>query len=378
MDASLEDSILPVENYDPIGRFFRESLHLTPWGFGILVLVANVIVDAWLGWRFNIFITAKDSAYPGLLQDLTALVVDFVSMPVIAGIYLWTPIGATKLFRQLLQARVFKSEEIVVETVNESRPLFKNRYIFYGFLALSLLYMLSQLGAYLGWVPWKSAGGYLDSNPAMSYFRGPFWFLNLYTLAFGAYNVAITVMTLRKMFRTKEIKILPLHPDRCGGLISISQYSMRVAWAIASAGLVISAAAVYEISHRSLGAAYPIILGIIVYLIFAPVFFFWPLGTAHNAMQEAKDAELLKFAHRFDSVYEQLKSNLENKEQDFEADLKKLENLKKLYGIASEFPVWPFDISNLRRFFTVVTAPLVPVLISILIDLATSLLPFGG
>jgi len=245
--------------------------------------------------------------------------------------------------------------------------------VFYLIAAVSVLYALSQLAAYQHWVPWQSAGGYLSLKPDLAYYRTLFWLLNFYTFLFAIYNIVLTVIILRRLFRTRVIRILPLHPDKCGGLTSISQYTLRIAYGIASAGLVISGAVVFALQTETLANSYPIILGMVAYIIFAPVLFFWPLGTAHTAMREAKDAQLLELAQRFDEIYQRLKDDYTN-DADFEKDWKKLENTKKIYGIAQDFPIWPFDTTSLRRFFAVVTAPLLPALVSIGIDMLTTYL----
>ncbi len=357
-----------VRNYDPPAWWLVDSLRLSPLAFGLWILFLDLIVDVWLGYHFQVWIAPKGSAYPGLLQDFTALVVDFGSIPIIAGLYLWSTQGATLLFRRLQQSGVFPSAALIPETLKKIRVRFESKRVFYLIAVLSVLYALSQLAAYENWVPWKSAGGYLNLAPAAAYYRFPFWLLNFYTFLFTIYNVVLTVGTLRILFRTPGLRILPLHPDHCGGLVSISQYTLKIAYGIASAGLVISGATVFALQTSTLAQSYPIIVGVVAYLILAPLLFFWPLDTAHTAMREAKDAQLLQLAKQLNDLYVHMNQANWSKE-DFEDDLKKHDALRKLYDFAKEFPVWPFDLSNLRRFVAVITAPLVPALISLAIDL---------
>ena len=374
MPGDAEQSIPPLQSYDPFPRILTQALRLSPLSLGLALFIADLIVGGWLGWRYNVFLSTSET--PGLLQDLTALATEFVSIPVIAGVYLWTLPGATELFRYLYKSPVFKSETRLVEIVDKSRPLFRNRAVFYITLVLSLLYALSQVSAYMGWVPWRSASAYLELYPPMSFVRAPFWFFNFYTLLYCMFNVTVTVITLRRLFRTREIEVLPLHPDQSGGLRSISQYSIKIAYAIGAAGLVISAATVFEIQHGTLFVAFPIIVGIVAYIVFAPFFFFWPLGTAHEAMQEAKETELLRLAQEFERVYDRVKQDDIEHSQGYENDMKRLEHLKQLYEIGQEFPVWPFDTRNLRRFFAVVTTPLLPAIISVITEFITNLFKF--
>jgi len=391
---SIKERIPRIRNFDPLADWLHKRMG--PIGFGLIFFLANVIVEVYLGFRYDVFLTVPVEGQPppppGILQNWTALVVDFISEPVIGGIYLWTTIGATRLFRQLQASGVFASENVVAEKVDKSRPLFAKRLVFHLIWIVSLIYTFSQVAAYMGWVPWKSAGGYLELHPVSSFYRAPFWFLNFYTLAFAAFNVAVTVRVLRDLFRTQQVELVVLHPDRCGGLSSISRFSVMVAWAIAVNGLVLSVATVYEIRRGSLANAYPILVGIFAYILLAPLFFFWPFGTAHEAMREAKEKTLLDLARRYDTIYSDLKRRVGQKQQKkeeqvdvtdiveeeqgkgingVEADMRQLDQLQKLYEIAEKFPVWPFNVENLRRFFTVVTAPLLPAFISITIELLT-------
>lgn len=358
-----QKTLVPFRNYDPIGAFFREKLHLSPLAFGILIFVADVLVDGWLGWKFNVFTTQSGS--PGILQDYTALTVDFIQNPIICSIYLWSTYGTTKLLQGLLNASVFQKESDFYDVVEKYRALFKNRLVFYIILMVSILFPVSQQSGYMGWLPWKVAGGYIDINPMMGFARVPFWFIVTYATLFGMFNVIVTIFMLRKMFQEKNINIAPLHPDKCGGLGSISQFVAIVAYVIGARGLVISAEVMFELNNETLLHAIPVIFGIVAYIIFAPVFFFWPLGTAHEAMEKAKERELLEIANQHDILYKKVKKETLSNLGDYEASMKNLEQIKKLYEIADNFPIWPFDVQSLRRFFVVVTSPLLPALITI-------------
>ena len=129
-----------------------------------------------------------------------------------------------------------------------------------------------------------------------------------------------------------------------------------------------SSATVFEIQNGTLQNAYPVIIGMGAYILLAPILFFWPLGTASKAMQEAKNSEMLILAHQFQGIYEKVKKDSSDK-----TNVENLENLKKVYQMILEFPVWPFDARNLQRFFAIITAPLIPALISIVTEVLHNL-----
>ena len=270
-------NLLPaISNFDPLANFLRNILRLDYIKYGILMLVANIAVDLWIGIKYDVFVTNLET--PGLLQDFTALATDLVMNPIVAGLYLWSTTGTTTLYRKLNNSSVFEWDENYEKAIDNSRSLYAKRITFYVVLILAFLLTAAQVLALFGILPWKTIGGYIDLFPAISFARAPFWFLTFYALFFAIFNVAITITTLRRLFRTEDIRLVPLHPDNCGGLGSISQYTTKIAYGIGAIGLMVSAATIYELQNGSLSEAIPVMLGIIGYVLLAPILFFLAVG----------------------------------------------------------------------------------------------------
>jgi hypothetical protein len=360
--------IAPIVNYDPIASFLRKNLGLTPLKFGLVILITNIILGIYIGFRYQVFFS--DSSTPGLLQDYTAVIADLIVYEAICILYLWTTEGATMLFNNLNNSRVFKSESMVRDTVNESRGRYLSRSAFVLAIVIAIVYVVTQIGAYMEWLPWKTVGGYIELKPVISYFRAPLWFLGMYALVFAVINIFTTILILRRLFRNKEIHLSPLNPDKCGGLSSINAYTQKLAYSLAVIGLIVSIAIIYELNNGNLLNAYPVLLAMAFYIVLAPMIFFLPLGTAHGAMKKAKDQELLIIANEFDEAHEKLKSSaLVWDKNSYTEELERIELIRKWYGIVQEFPVWPFDIRSLQRFLGIITAPLVPAIISVIINI---------
>jgi hypothetical protein len=366
------DRIAPIENFDPIAAFLRKKLKLTPLRFGLLILVCNIALDLFIGARYRVFTSA--SATPGLLQDLTALLADLLVYEAIGVIYLWTTEGATTLFNTLNEAKLFKSPHVVSDTIERVRGIYASPGAFVAALTIAILNTFSQVGAYMQWLPWKTVGGYIELAPAISFLRAPFWFLGLYGLVFAVFNIFTTIAVLRRLFRNKELHLSPLNPDKCGGLSSINAYTQKLAYGVAVIGLIVSVAMIYEINNGNLLNAYPILLAVGLYIVLAPLIFFLPLGTAHDAMRKAKDEELMIIANEFDQAHEKLKRSAVVWDKDsYTAELDRIELIRKWYGIVEEFPVWPFDMRSLQRFLGIISAPLVPALLSLGINVLQEL-----
>lgn len=373
--------LMPLANFDPL-RGLINRIRLTPVTFGILIFFLDLLVDgllcaiyAYLHPGSSLLFTSSSDTF-GLLEDYMAIITDFIYTPIIAGLYLWSQDGSTKVFCQLFDSKVFKSQSKLRRLIDENRHLYEQRYVFYIVFLLSSLFMTMQVYAYINPDSFQTVGGYIYLWPAASVGRAPFWFLMFYFISFSAFNVGVTIYVLRKVFRSSDIRLVPLHPDRCGGLGGINQYSNKIALGIGSIGLLMSAATMMQIQSGQLQNTYPVLLGIGAYIVLAPLFFFLPLGTAHDAMREAKDAELLKLSDRFRLIYDRVKGSVDQSGKKFNDELSKLENVKKLYSLAESFPVWPFDIQSLRKFLTIVSTPLLPALISIINNILGSYLPF--
>ena len=95
-------SIDTLVNYDPIGKFIQYRLGLSPFMFGLIVLLLDIIVDGVMGYHWGLLVS--ESSTPGLLQDYMALTTDFLFNPIICGLYLWFPQGATRMFQRLHQS----------------------------------------------------------------------------------------------------------------------------------------------------------------------------------------------------------------------------------------------------------------------------------
>lgn len=369
-----EETATEVKNYDLLKEQLQR-LGFTPITFGLFLFLANLAVDAWLGWRYGVFTTEPGSSTPGMLQDYTALAVDFISLPIVGAVYFWSTWGSENLFRRLRTSGALEPKERLDEIINKARARFFNRRLFYVILVGSIVVAVAQLGTYQGWVAVEPVAGYVTLDPALSFYRAPFWFLSLYMVAFLAFNVGNTIVVLRRIFQEGEITLLLRHPDYAGGLGAVSSYLGNIAWAIWSLGMVFTAGTLYEIQQgNSLLASPQILAGSVVYVVGVAAFFFLPLVTTHSAMQEAKDAEMLGLARQLDAIYRRGKAA----EGDHKADMERFQQLERLYELAEGLPTWPFAVRYVRRFATIITTPLIPGVISVIVDtVVPAILPFG-
>ena len=372
-----EEKVRILRNYDPLGDLVRDRLQWSPLTWGSMVLAANAVIQFGAAAIFGALHSPSDP--PGLFQDIGALYVILVMQPVLNGYYIWTILGARSLMRDLSASRIFLDQSQLDRSLDRFAQRLQSKWGLAGALGCGLFVTLLLLGIFRGWYGLDGAG-WLKHADALPLIQVPIWFLTAYTLFFGVYNVAITIVTLRGLFRNQGIALSPWHPDGCGGLRSISQYSASLSLAIGAVGVGLSTITVQLVIWDKFQVSYEVWLALAAYVILTPLMFFLPLGTAHGAMGNARDRDLLLLSEQFDEEYARIGSALNEADivtrtgaqpsnDLLDSGVKKLENLKKLYRMTEDFPQWPFDVRNLRRFLAVVGAAITPAIVSIIVDL---------
>ncbi len=358
---------ITFQNIDPLAKFIRDHQNWSPKQYGITILIVNVTIDFLSAVYFKAFVTY--SGPPGLFQDPAVILASYVMMPVIGGFYLWSINQIGSLLQQLYASNLFTDQTGLDEIVQELKQSLTSKWPLVASVIISVIVTLLILGTFLNWYPWPQTISFLNHSEIIPWLKTPMWFITMYGLCFGLFNITSTIAALRRTFRNQSYNISPWHPDRCGGLKSISQYSMTLGYAIAVVGLTISVQTIQEIYFGTFSSAYLTWLGLAGYILLSPLIFFLPLGTAHVSMQQAKNTHLLAISAQFDIHYRLITDALRNEESEIAATVKKIEALQSLYRITDEFTIWPFDFVNLRRFLTITLAPLAPGVFSLLFQL---------
>jgi hypothetical protein len=355
-----------IENADPLARFINHQLNWSPIRYGIAILIINMIINFSFAWYYRAFVT--QSGPPGLFQDPTILFESFVMMPVVGGFYIWSILRVGTLLQQLHMSNVFTDEIGLKKLALEVKQNIRRTAPLIVSIVISAIITILTLGKYLNWFPELQSVGFTNHSSLIPWVRTPLWFLAMYGICFGLFNIGVTIITLRRIFREHAIRISPWHPDRCGGLKSISQYSMTLGYAIAVVGIFLSIQTIQEIQFGIFQTSYLTWLELAGYIISAPLVFFLPLGTAHTAMRNAKTTHLLALSHQFDVQYQLIVDTLLD-EEEIELSADTIEQLQTLYTITEDFIIWPFDVLSLRRFLTITLAPLLPGIASAIFEI---------
>jgi len=164
---------------------------------------------------------------------------------------------------------------------------------------------------------------------------------------------------LRDIVENCRLSILPLHPDKCGGLRPVGGLGLRNQYLLSIMG--INVVLLVTVSLLYLGPL-PYLTGVIgtivvTYLVLGPAVFLAPLLPFRGAMLRTKAALMTEVARRLRMELARLRQLLPSGELS-RSDEELVDRLRKIGAVLDEFPVWPFDAGTFRKFITAYAVPL--------------------
>lgn len=176
-----------------------------------------------------------------------------------------------------------------------------------------------------------------------------------------------TTFLLFSITRNFEIKIWPFHYDNCCGLKAVGYIGLRNQYLLAVVGLDLLALLAVNLKLGDPRTIPLLVMCLVGYITLGPVIFIGPLLPFRKSMLLAKQAEQQKVATKLQQEYARIMNELDNRVIAKE-DEEIIDRLQKLKDLVNRIPVWPFDISTMRKFLTVYIFPLLTGLISLLVS----------
>ena len=378
-----ETTKLVLWDKEPLMRLLAKRL--TPVSFGICFFVFVSLPLCILAKIYQ----------PGFFGNISWSISIVFLFPFLAGLGFKYYEEIPKLFDHLLK-------DVVEDTTNEKKVAFYqwldarfNNYawtilIFIFSLSLALIFFYQkQSGCVADEKGWMFGGDliYMSTTvvegcgftvvglvAAIIQFIIGYWCLNL------AFRAAVCYWGLYEFFDGKkkwgfQIRVSPLHPDRCCGLGRIGDVAMLFNVIIFIIGLYVSLTVLDKMfvqeSSPYADITIPLYLG--GYVLIAPLLFFLPLGSARRTMKQAKIDFLRPISERCEQLAK-LSSVDTGKESS--AAVSAFFELDKLRGqVDRDIPVWPFDFRSFLKFSGAIVFPVVPVILPFLIELGSRLFP---
>jgi hypothetical protein len=195
----------------------------------------------------------------------------------------------------------------------------------------------------------------------------PVGFVYLYCISFFYALIVIYVvrnigiaLLLRDIVANSELHMLPMHPDRSGGLRPLGTLGLRNQYILTLLGLnVVLLITVYfphfedaPYLHGMVAAA------LIAYMILGPLIFVAPLLPFRDGMIRTKGDLMEEVAQRLRVELDRVRAELPSGHISRE-DEELIDRLRKIASLIDELPVWPFDTATLRKFLTAYTIPII-------------------
>lgn len=337
---------------------FFNRLKLSPVKAGLLLLILNLATDIPLALYFD--------AWPRLAKEPDAWLNDFVISPLILGYLIWLQAAGKKLFDELGDRKIIRSKRHLQDMVAKCYRRLQSPWLSWiaALLALAFaVYFFVQFGiirTYDSWVTW---------HMAIVWIRTPFMFLVAYAFTIMIGNLYIFITTLSEIFHEQQIQVEPYQPDQAGGIGSIGRFSANLGYLIALFGLTLSLNIIAQPpSWFVVPRDFILALSILLYVILAPAIFFLPIRAAHVAMVAYRNGLLKDLSKTYDDTLAQLRHLRSGGPEQVEPILKRVKQLDEERALISQFPVWPFNFENIRKFASLVISPLLPGVISIIVD----------
>jgi hypothetical protein len=181
-------------------------------------------------------------------------------------------------------------------------------------------------------------------------------------------NLTIALL-LRDIVAHAQLHMLPLHPDKAGGLRPVGHLGLRNQYVLTLFGLniVIMMIVSYLFLEFSGLLISLMAAAIVAYLILGPLVFMAPLLPFRGAMLRNKAKLMSEVALRLRVELDHLRARLPSDTITAE-DEALIARLRKIGAVIDELPVWPFDAATLRKFLT---AYVLPIVSSIALPVAT-------
>jgi hypothetical protein len=369
-----------IAHGDPVLHWLVRK-RIPPILSGILYALGFMVIRGLVAWQAGNLWTNGETT--GFLND-PAFYTNIVFLAIIWAYYTWFPKGIATVFEGLKENDIIdtlscrqKSDEAGFENLDQFLESVYTQFQHKRWSIISLL-VAAAAGLFL------LLPQYLAMGKSASYTADPIsialavlWAgVGLYCVLLMLIYSILSIYWLRKLFRCFNMKVRPLHPDGAGGLAPLGQYTLSLSYLIALVGILLVVTPITR-NYVVMGVIQfrwtpELVIAMIAYLAAAPIVFFAPLSVAHAAMDDAKSELLLQIARRFDSEYDHIQSMLnENDISSMKKRLKNLKELQRLHKTTDDFPVWPFNSSNLTRFGTTYLSPIA---LAVFIDVVTNLI----
>jgi hypothetical protein len=156
-----------------------------------------------------------------------------------------------------------------------------------------------------------------------------------------------------------QLRMIPFHPDRCGGLRPVGRFGLRNQYVLTILGCNVVLLLGVTVSYLTVPSSLFVLIAgaALAYMLLGPLVFMGPLLSFRTGMVRTKAELMGEIAQRLRVELQRLRKELPAGDLTRE-DEELIDRLRKVGGVIDELPVWPFDANTLRRFLGAYVTPL--------------------
>jgi len=348
-----------------------KRMEITPVLGACVTLLVYVAIDVTCALLFNAWSSSAKGL--GLLTDPTVWLYDFLIQPTILGSFVWVQASGRQLFEDLVNEGVFQPPIRLITVNAELNRMLQRRALPIAASFLSLIIVVTYACAFVVPLSSPSPGqSWLTTHPGIVLLRLPIAFVLMYALIVFICDLMAVFRVLNRLFVTYPIRVSVLHPDNAGGLGSIGSFTANIGFLIGVVGVALS----IEIARNPSGFVgdYWLLSEALLYVALAPVVFIVPVWAAHKKMLAYRNHLLREISVEFDTRLAELQSLHAKASNNTGPIMGRIRQAEIMHKRIEKSPVWPVNLVSIRKIIGLVVSPLLPGMISILVDFISKLL----
>ena len=326
----------------------------------LLPIIASIFKGSFINYNLNV----------DAFHDLGYHTQFFLLLPFFVFFLPYYFNGLQKAIDSLVKTKVLKiSSSDYTEVIKFSNSLFSYWIVTYLPFIITIGFSIYGILNYFlaGYKNWNSVSNINDFNiinvlailPMLPFY----YFITAIILRIG-----LTYFVIKKILN-KNVDIQPLHPDNCGGLSPLGKFSLKASSAGIGVGIPVMILIIFNTYHNNFALfGFYNVMNILTYIVALTVVFFLPLLGARNSMLQAKQEELERISNLFQKERTSINQIIDSKNSSQDIDFTKIQGMINLYEMAKSMPVYPFEASNVLRFFGSVLWPILLVLVQYILE----------
>lgn len=357
MNDSHQPHSLPAINLgDPMYRLLHDRLGLRLRHVMALLVLNNLAQTILIPYLHHL--NRGSNLFTNFnLQDLQIWLGSFISQPIILLVY-WRSVDIIPhVFGSMHDNRAIRPRGTM--TVARFLQNLEARVTSRFNNAAILVIIVIALAAFnlLGWSQHRferPIGSYPYNDFQQYALYTTIGFLRFWFVGWATARGLIFVDGLREWWRHFDAEVRPFHPDGAGGLSVIGDTTLYSGLIVGASGLFIGSSIVVNVQSNlgSLQLSALLILLVLLVLI-APLAFFLPIWSTHNAMLRARAGILERISRRLDSRVGVLYGEDDRVDDGQVAHLASLMHLREV--VLRAMPVWPYGQGDVGRFSLSIT-----------------------